>query len=175
MTRNGTISTQNQDGTKPSSFGPSDELVGSSLTSIEAFSTPLRWDGQAGLSEISVTLAGERIARLDAIVHRRWLALHEISGSADLTAGAVSDIPATAQEGSATGAEVAAAVGQPSATVAESSAVIPPAGVTVAASPAKTGQFRGGIPSRPMTRFSEVLQRRGRKVPFPALNPVPAP
>jgi len=179
MDRSSDISTQNHEGMRPSPLSrravePSSD---SALTSTYhgAFSPKVRSDGQAGLSDISVTLAGERIARLDAIIAGRWTAFHEVSGSADQIAEVVAAVPAFVQEDSATGAELATAVDQPSATVAESPAAVPPAGAAVAASPAKIGQFRGGIPARPMTRFSEVLQRRGRKVPFPTFSPVSAP
>lgn len=174
MDRSSDISTQNHEGTRlPASEPLSDGALSSTYRG--AVSSKVGSNGQADHSNISVTLAGERIARLDAIIAGRWAALHEISGSVDQTAEAVPAIPTIVQEGSATGAELAAAVDQPSATVAESPSVIPPVGATVAATPAKIGQFRGGIPARPLTRFSEVLQRRGRKVPFPAFSPVSAP
>ena len=170
MDRSSHISTQNHEGTRlPASEPSSDGALSSTYRG--AVSPKVGSNGQADHSNISVTLAGERIARLDAIIAGRWAALHEISGSVDQTAEAVAAGPAVVQDGSATEAELAAEVDQPSATVA----VVPPAGVMAAASPAKIGQLRGGIPARPQTRFSEVLQRRGRKVPFPILNPVSAP
>lgn len=138
-------------------------------------------ESQANHSEISVTCVPDRIARLDAIVHRRWATLREIPAFTDQSPAMAAEGSVLISEKSAIQAEVAATVdqpaaraAQPSAVLAEVSAEVPATGAAVAASPAKTGQFRGGILARPMTRFSEVLQRRGRKVPFPGLNPVSA-